>query len=503
MCYTTQYAGLNMSEEVVGSEAKVNRKTVSTNILWRFLERFGAYIVSFIVSIVLARILDPSTYGVVALMTVVITFLDVFVTGGFANALIYDKTATDKDFNTLFVFNVCFSLTLYIALFFCSPLIAEYYAKPALTWLIRIAGISLLINGIKNLQYAYVSKKLEFKKFFFATIGGTIASGIVGIILAIRGYGAWALVVQGVANHFVDSLILWIVIKWKPKIEFSFKLFKKHFSFGLKILIYKIIYNISNSVRQLAIGKKYSDEDLAFYNRGKTYPNMIGQNITSSVNSVMYPVLAKTQDDKKRFNEILERSFKINTFVMLPICVGFFCVAESFIHILLGANWLPAVPYVKIFCIVVYFNSVEAIFSNGPMALGKSTASMVLGILECLINIGLLIAAIPFGVMAIGYSMLISSAINCLIYFIYLWHLSRFNFLKCFVDSYDSLLASILMGVLVIALGNISLPFYIVFLIQVVAGIFAYFFLSKMFNNKSLPYCTSLLKDLRRKKKNK
>lgn len=486
-----------MAEKDAG---QINRKVITSNLIWRFLERFGAYIVSFVISVVLARILDPDTYGIVALMTVVITFLDVFVTGGFANSLIYDKNASEKDFNTLFIFNIVFSIALYLVLFFTAPLIANYYDKPILAWLIRVAGISLLINGIKNLQYAFVAKRLEFKKFFYATIGGTIVSGIIGVVLAFFGFGAWALVVQGVANHFIDSLILWFVIKWRPKIEFSFELFKKHFSFGWKILVYKIIYNISNSVRQLAIGKKYTDSDLAFYNRGKTYPNMIGQNIISSVNSVMYPVLAKTQDDKKRFNEILERSFKINSFVMLPICVGFFCVAETFIYLLLGSKWLPCVPYVKIFCVVVFLNSVEAIFSNGPMALGKSTASMILGILECVINIGLLVGAIPFGVMVIGYSMIISSAINCLIYFIYLHRLSGFSFFKCLGGSFDSFVSVVLMGVLVYSFAKIDLPFYVIFLLQIAVGVGSYYVLSKLFCNQALPYCLSLIKDMRKKK---
>ena len=490
-----------MAEEEIKKPAdNINRKTVSSNLMWRFLERFGAYIVSFVISVVLARILDPDTYGVVALMTVVITFLDVFVTGGFASSLIHDKEATDKDFNTLLIFNVIFSLALYAALFFTAPLIAGYYEKPILTWLIRIAGISLLINGVKNLQYAFVAKKLQFKMFFFATLGGTILSGVVGIIMALKGLGPWALVTQGVVNHFVDSLILWFVIKWKPKFQFSFKLFKKHFSFGWKILVYKIIYNISNSVRQLAIGKKYTESDLAFYNRGKTYPNMIGQNIYNSVNSVMYPVLAKTQDDYKRFNEILAKALKINMFVMLPICVGMFCVAEPFIYLLLGAKWLPCVPYIRIFCVVILFNSIEAIISNGPLALGKSTASMILGIIECLISIGLLIAAIPYGVMMIGYSMILSSFINCVIYYIYLKYLSGFKVIKSLLDSFDSLITTVLMGVLVYSITRFQLPVYVVFPIQVVLGVVAYYFLNKFFDNKALPYCLSLVKGVRKKK---
>ena len=487
-------------EETKKPTETINKKTVSSNLMWRFLERFGAYFVSFVISVVLARILDPDTYGVVALMTVVIAFLDVFVTGGFANSLIHDKNATDRDFNTILIFNTLFSIVLYIVLFFTSPLIATYYEKPILTWLIRIAGISLLINGIKNLQYAYVAKKLQFKKFFFATLGGTIASGVIGIVMALRGFGPWALVVQGVANHFVDSLILWFVIKWKPRFQFSFKLFKKHFSFGWKILLYKVIYNISNSVRQLVIGKKYTESDLAFYNRGKTYPNIIGQNIYNSVNSVMYPVLAKTQDDYKRFNEVLAKSLKINLFVMMPICAGMFCVAEPFIFLLLGTKWLPCVSYIRIFCVVMLFNSVEAIISNGPMALGKSTASMILGIVECVISIGLLIAAIPFGVMMIGYSMILSSLINCVIYYIYLRFLSGFKIINSLLDSLDSLISTILMGVLVFSISRFHLPIYVVFSIQVIVGIVSYYFLNNFFGNKALPYCLSLLKGVRKKK---
>lgn len=474
----------------------INRKTVTSNMMWLFMERFGAYIVSFIISVILARILEPSTYGVVALMTVVITFLDVFVTGGFASSLIHDKYATERDYNTLLVFNVTFSLCLYFLLFIISPMVAEYYGINELNWLIRISGISLLISGIKNLQYAYVAKKLQFKKFFYATIGGTIFSGIIGVVMAINGFGAWALVIQSLANHFIDSLILWFVIDWRPKLDFSVNLWKKHFSFGWKVLVYKIIYNIANSVRELVIGKKYGSNDLSFYNRGKTYPNIIGQNISSAVNSVMYPVLAKTQDDYQRFNEILEKSFNINTFVMLPISIGFFSVAESFIHLLLGEKWLPSVPYIRIFCIVIFFNSIEGIISNGPMALGKSTASMLLGITECLLSIILLIFAIPFGVMAIGYSMVVSSVINCIIYAIYLRWMSGFNIFKCIRNSADTVLATVIMGAIVLSLNKIQFPYYLIFAIQIIIGVTIYLMVNKILKNKALPYCFSLAKEM-------
>lgn len=489
-----------MSKETDVQKTIVNRKVVSSNLLWRFLERFGAYIVSFVVSIVLARILDPETYGTVAIMTVFITFFDVFVTGGFATSLIRDKKATNKDFNTVFWFNIVFSLSLYLILFFVSSYISNYYENPSLKWLIRISAITLLINGIKNLQYAYIAKNLEFRKFFFATIIGTAVSAAVGITMAVKGFGAWALVAQSLTNYFVDVLILWIIIKWKPKFEFDFKLLRKHISFGWKILFYKILYNISNSIRQLVIGKKYSESDLAFYNRGKTYPNIFGQNIYTSVNSVIFPVLTRADKDFDKFNRMLKQAFKVNMFVMLPLMIGFFCVAEPFVRLLLGTKWLPCVPFIQLFCIVVLFNSVEAIFSSAPMALGRSTASMILGITECVVNLGLLFVSISFGPMAIGISMLVSTVFNCLMYMIYIKRVTGFKIFDCVSSSFDSLISVVLMVVLVLAIQRINLPYYAILFIQVSVGIVSYYFLSKFINNAAMPYCLSLIKDFLPKK---
>lgn len=492
-----------MESKVNDKKQDVNRKTVTSNLLWRFLERFGAYIVSFVVSIVLARILDPETYGTVAIMTVFISFFDVFVTGGFATSLIRDKKATEKDFNTVFWFNLFFSLVLYLILFFVSPSISNYYGNSSLKWLIRISAITLLINGIKNLQYAYVAKNLEFRKFFFATIGGTIASAVVGIVMAVKGMGAWALVAQSLINYFVDALILWIIIKWKPKFEFDFKLLKKHISFGWKILFYKVLYSISNNIRQLVIGKKYSESDLAFYNRGKTYPNIIGQNIYTSVNSVIFPVLTRADKDYERFNKMVKQAFKVNMFVMLPLMVGFFSVADPFVRLLLGTKWLPCVPYIQLFCAVVLFNSIEAIFSSAPMALGKSTASMVLGITECVVNLGLLFTSISFGPMAIGISMLASTVFNCLMYMIYIKKVTDFKIFDCISSCFTSLVSVVLMAVLVIAIQRINLPYYIILLLQVLIGFLSYYFLNKYFKNDAMPYCLSLVKEFSPKNKKK
>ena len=349
-----------------------------------------------------------------------------------------------------------------------------------------------------------ICKRLEFKKFFFATLGGTITSGVIGIVMALKGFGAWALVVQGVANHFIDTVILWIVIKWRPKLEFSFPLLLKHVKFGYKILISKIAYNLSNSARQLVIGKKYSNSDLAFFNKGRTYPNIFGQNITSSINSVIYPVLTRSEDDKKRFNYLLKRSFSINMFCILPLMIGFFCVAEPFIHVLLGSKWLPCVPFIRVFCFVVILNTIESVFSSGPLALGKSRLTMILDIVECGISIGLLLIAVPFGPMAIAYSMLVSSFINCLIYIIAVKKLTGFKIFDCFSSAFTSIVSVMLMAVGVLSIQRFDfLPFYIVLLIQIIVGIVLYIVLNKALKNESYYYVFSLLKEMLKRKKNK
>lgn len=475
---------------------KINKEVIGSNLLWRFLERFGAYFVSFVISIVLARILDPSTYGVVAIMTVIISFLDIFVTAGFANSLIYDKKATSKDFNTVLIFNISFSLILYVILFFVSPLIANFYGKPILSGLIRVSGLSLIINAYKNLEHAYISKHLQFRKFFFSTIGGTIVSGVVGIVMAVKGLGAWALVVQGVLNHFIDTVILFFVIEWKPKFEFEFSLLKKHLAFGTKIFVSKIVYNLSNSVRQLVIGKKYSDNDLAFYNKGKTYPNIFGQNITSSISSVIYPVLTRSEDNPSRFNYILNKSFQINMYVILPLMIGMACVSESFINLLIGSKWIESAQYIKIFAVVVVFNTVESVFSSTALALGKSTQSMIFEILDCIVSILFLLVAIPFGVKAIAYSMLASSIFNAVLHMIVTYKLTRLNIFNSLLSLWKTLLSLVVMVVVIVGLSYIKLPYYLTFIIQVLIGAFVYLFINYIIKNDTQIYCFNYLKGI-------
>jgi len=278
-------------EKLENKDSTTNKKGVLSNFLWRLAERGAAQAVTFIVSIVLAWLLAPDVYGTVALVTVITTILQVFVDSGMGNALIQKKETDDLDFSSVFYFNMVVCLVLYVGMFFAAPLIADFYDNDELIPLIRVLSLTIVISGLKNVQQTYVSRTMQFKRFFWSTLGGTVASAIVGIFMAYKGMGAWALVVQYLSNLLIDTLVLWFTVKWHPKKMFSFKRLKGLFSYGWKSLISSLIDTVYNNVRQLIIGKLYSSSDLAYYNKGKQLPNIIVTNVNTSIDSVLFPTI--------------------------------------------------------------------------------------------------------------------------------------------------------------------------------------------------------------------
>ena len=242
----------------------MEKMTVISNLVWRFAERCGAQLVSFIVSIVLARILAPEDYGTIALVTVFTAILQVFVDSGLGTALIQKKDADEIDFSSVFYFNFVVCLILYLGMFAAAPFIADFYGDVTLVPVIRILSLTIVISGVKGIQQAYVSRNMLFKRFFFSTIGGTIFSAVLGIAMAYAGFGIWALVAQQLSNTFIDTLILWITVRWRPTKSFSWTRLKYLLSFGWKLLVSSLLDTAYNNLRNLIIGKMYSSSDLAF-----------------------------------------------------------------------------------------------------------------------------------------------------------------------------------------------------------------------------------------------
>jgi len=481
----------------------MENKKVLNNFFWRLLERIGAQGVTFVVSIVLARLLDPTIYGTIALVTVFTTIMQVFVDSGLGNALIQKKDADDLDFSTVFYFNIVACTVLYAIMFFCAPLIASFYERPELTPIVRVLSLTLVISGVKNIQQAYVSKNMLFKRFFYSTIGGTIGAAAVGIGMAIAGFGVWALVAQSLFNSLVGTVILWFTVKWRPKWMFSFKRLKGLFSFGWKLLVSNLINTVYNDIRQLIIGKLYTSEDLAFYNKGHQFPQLVVTNINTSIDSVLFPAMASAQGERERVKAMTRRAIKTSTYLMMPIMIGLAVCAEPFIKLLLTEKWLPCVFFMRIFCITMAFYPIHTANLNAMKAMGRSDIFLKLEIIKKGIGITVLLATMWISVEAMAYSLLFTALISQIVNAAPNKKLLGYSYLQQVKDMLPQIALSIGMGAIVYCVTFLPIHEYLMLLIQIPLGALIYILGSKLFRLESFSYVLSTAKSYLRKKSNK
>ncbi|MER2183043.1 MAG: lipopolysaccharide biosynthesis protein, partial [Clostridia bacterium] len=388
---------------------------VIKNFLWRLAERVGAQGVKLLVELVLARILLPEQYGVIAMVAVFITVFNVFVDSGLGNALIQKKDADDLDFSSVFWFNVVWCVVLYGVLFLISPLVASFYHREELTQILRVLGLQIVISGVKNVYQAYVSRTMQFRKFFFSTLGGTVGAAVIGITMAYRGYGVWALVAQQLFNMLTDTVILTITVKWHPKRIFSFERLKGLLSYGWKLLLSALLDTLYNEARSLIIGRKYTSEDLAFYNRGELFPQVIAANVNTSIDSVLLPTMSREQDERDKVRAMTRRAIMTSTYIMAPLMIGIACIGTPLVRLILTEKWLPCVPYLQIFCASMLFFPIHTANLNAIKALGRSDLFLKLEILKKVIGIALILITMHISVLAMALSTLVNSLICQLI----------------------------------------------------------------------------------------
>lgn len=472
----------------------MNRKTVFSNLIWRFAERVGAQFVAFIVAVVLARILDPSTYGTVALITVFTTILQVFVDSGLGNALIQKKNADNVDFSTVFWANVTLCIVIYILLFLASPFIADFYGNSSITAYMRVLGLTVLISGIKNVQQAYVSRHMLFKKFFFSTLGGTIIAGIVGIIMALNGFGIWALVAQQVINLAIDTMILWCTVKWRPFFTFSFVRLKVLFSYGWKLLASGLLDTTYNNLRQLLIGKVYSSVDLAHYNQGNKFPQFVVSNINSSIDSVLLPAMSNVQERKEEVKNMTRRSIKTSVYVMAPLMMGLAFCGKSVVGMVLTDKWLPSIFFMRIFCITYIFYPIHTANLNAIKAMGRSDLILKLEIEKKVIGLVALLSTVFISVNAMAYSLLFTSIISQIINAAPNKKLLNYGYMEQLKDILPSIILAFFMGVCIYPIQNLGLSYSVTLLIQVPLGASIFIAGSKLLHIDSFEYILGIIK---------
>ena len=472
---------------------------VIKNFLWRLAERVGAQGVKLLVELVLARILLPEQYGVIAMVAVFITVFNVFVDSGLGNALIQKKDADDLDFSSVFWFNVVWCVVLYGVLFLISPLVASFYHREELTQILRVLGLQIVISGVKNVYQAYVSRTMQFRKFFFSTLGGTVGAAVIGITMAYRGYGVWALVAQQLFNVLTDTVILTITVKWHPKRIFSFERLKGLLSYGWKLLLSALLDTLYNEARSLIIGRKYTSEDLAFYNRGELFPQVIAANVNTSIDSVLLPTMSREQDERDKVRAMTRRAIMTSTYIMAPLMIGIACIGTPLVRLILTEKWLPCVPYLQIFCASMLFFPIHTANLNAIKALGRSDLFLKLEILKKVIGIALILITMHISVLAMALSTLLNSLICQLINTWPNRKLLDYSYKDQLKDILPNILLAAVMGGCVFAVGLIGLPDWATLLIQVALGAALYAGLSAATKNESYRYLLDVLKNFRNK----
>ena len=472
---------------------------VIKNFFWRFAERCGAQLVAFIVSIVLARILEPTDYGVIALVTVFTSILQVFVDSGLGTALIQKKDADDLDFSSVFYFNFAICIILYLGMFAVAPYIAIFYDDSSLTSIIRVISLTIVISGVKGIQQSYVSRNMLFKRFFFSTIGGTLFSAILGIIMAYAGFGVWALVAQQLSNTAIDTLILWLTVKWRPKKMFSWNRLKRLLSFGWKLLVSALLDTCYNNLRNLIIGKKYSSSDLAFYNQGDKFPKVIVTNINTSIDSVLLPTMSIAQDDKERVKQMTRRAIKTSTYVMAPLMMGLAFCAEPVVRIVLTDKWLPCIPFLRIFCVTYMFWPVHTANLNAINAMGRSDWFLKLEIVKKIVGMVILLSTMWFGVMAMAYSLLVSSVLSQIINSWPNRDLLNYGYLEQVRDFAPSILLAVAMGICMWGIELLPTSLGITLVLQIFTGVVFYIGGSALLKLEEFEYLLGMIKSFAKK----
>lgn len=482
------------------SETTEIKTKVISSLFWKMMERGGTQGVQFIVQLVLARLLLPDDYGVLALVTIFITIANVFIQSGFSTALVQRKEIDEEYISSTFFLMMSISVLLYILLFFLAPCIANFYNEPVIKPIIRVLSITLLFGAVNSVQTAVLSREMQFKKYFYSSISAIIISGIIGIVLAYRGWGVWALVAQQLSNTFVSTLVLWFTVKWRPKFMFSIKKVKELFSYGWKILCAALIENIYNEMYGLVIGKRYNSETLGYYNRGKQFPEVIVNNVNGSISSVMLSALSSQQDDKEKMKHMVRRSIITSSFIIFPILCGLAVIAQPLIEILLTDKWLNVVPFLQIMCFTYAFYLIDTANLQAIKSIGRTDVYLKLEIMKKVIGVIILIISVPFGIMTMVMLQPVYSIISNLINTYPNKKFLNYSIKQQYKDILPSILLTIFMGIIIYPIKYIIHNNIVLLLVQILLGAIIYIVAAYILKLDALMYLVNTLKDLIKKK---
>lgn len=483
-------------------QAKVSKSVVIKSLIWKFLERIGVQGVQFVIQIFLARLLCPEDYGIIAILVAFISIASIFVSSGFGTALIQKKDADEIDFSSVFYLSLFISVIAYIIMFLAAPFIAKFYKMELLSPVLRVYSVVLIFGGLTSVHNAIVSKTMKFKNFFYTSIIAIVLSGIAGVVLAFKGFGPWALVCQQVVHSIVTCAVLWITVKWKPKLIFSFKRTKQLFSFGWKLLVSSLLDTVYKQMYNLTVGKFYTSSDLGNFSRGEQFPQLIETNVDGSIQSVMMPALAAHNDNAEEVKKIMRRSITMSAYIMFPCMLGLAAVAPSLVSVLLTDKWLGCVPFIMLSCFSFALYPIHTSNLTAINAMGRSDLFLKLEIIKKIIGFSALMISIKFGLITMACVRVVTGIISTFINAHPNKKILNYSYFEQLKDLLPSFMISIIMFIAVYMMNKISVSPIILLIIQIFSGTVIYVVLSILFKVETFKYILDNIKNSINKKKN-
>lgn len=446
------------------------RNTTIKGVGWSFTDSLLSQGTTFLVGIVLARLLSPEEYGLLGLLMIFIVISESIVNSGLNSALIRKQNTTELDYNTVFITNLLLSFLMYGLLFVCAPLISLFFEKPQLTVLLRVLGVIVIFNALSIVPATKLTKKVDFKSITVCSLIGSVFAGIVGISMAVMNYGVWALVGQQMTKQLVYTLALVVANKWLPQIQFSIRSFKELWGFGWKLLVSGLINNVWNEIYKVVIGKCYTPETLGQFTQAQFYSNIFSQNLTGIVQRVSYPVLSKIQDERERLKQAYRQVIKVTMLITFVFMFGLAGCAKQFIFVLIGEQWIPCVGYLQILCFTMALYPLHAINLNMLQVQGRSDLFLKLEIIKkCIAVIPLLL-----GIYIDIYWMLIGSVVvGWIAYYLNAYYSGpylQYSVWAQIKDILPSLLLSLSMALVVYLIGLLPILPYLLLPIQIATG---------------------------------
>ena len=466
----------------------MNQKKVVSSLAIRFFERFAAKAIGLVISILLARLLEPDVFGLLALIMVFVNLANTFVQSGFGTALVQNKTTKEDDYSTVFFVQLTIAAFFTALIFFAAPAIAQYYGKDELMWPLRVLSFTVLFSAFNSIQVAKLQREMRFKQMMYCNLISTVISGTIGVISAYRGAGLWALVIYNSSYTVMSSMIMLFIAKWHPRLVFSLGRARVFFSFGWKILISGLLCSLYYDIRAIIIGRRYSTVDLAYYNKGQQYPELIERTIDEVIQSVMLPVMSQAQDSKEELEKILLRAVSISAFGVVPAMFGLAAVAKTMIPMLLTEKWMACIPFLTVFCLGSLAGPFQAPNLILIKAMGRSDIYMKVEVIRRIILVSILLLTVLVfdSPMAIAAGFSVGFWLDTSIAVLAVKKLTGVSCLKQVLQTWKSFVAGAIMFAAVYPMNLLGIHSLARLILQIAVGVLVYFLVLLILKNEIL-----------------